>query len=93
MQTYIVFIHGGYCCVVNGKHQCFVGWCQVRHFTSTKIADHFRNGWDMNNSADSINVFSEYIQEKRYLRRQGVKLAEVGSGRTQIVLKQESMAF
>lgn len=34
-QTYIVFLHGGYGCVVDGEHQSLVGWCEARHVTAT----------------------------------------------------------
>ena len=66
VRTYIVFLHGGYGCVIDGEHQSLVGWCQARHVTA-QIADYFRDGWKMNKAAESIDVFREYIQEKRYL--------------------------
>jgi hypothetical protein len=93
LRTYIVFLHGRYGCVVDGKHQCLVGGCEAGRVTVARIADHLRDGWNVNNPGNGINVLREYIQKKRYLRRKWVKLAEIGGGGAQIVLKQECMAL
>lgn len=61
MQAYIVFLHGGYGCIVDREHQGLVGRGQARLITATPIANHLPNGWKVNNLDNRIDIFGKYV--------------------------------
>lgn len=77
--TDLFIFHRCDCCIVNGKQQRFVTGSQLVDIAS-HIADELLHGRDMQDLEQRFHILLVNLPHERYLRWQGMQLAQVDIG-------------